>query len=159
MDKQIEEMARFIFDFDEVENNEIKIAKWLYDNGCHIINENEAVISKEEKRKLLKGMYEQGKFDALADLEKDGKVVISKEEYKRLKKQLKEMEKQRDEQAYITEDLIQEKHMWTEQARKEMVEEILKLAEEYNKGFISDFDNFIETLKEKYGVEIGEEKC
>ena len=46
----------------------------------------------------------------------ENEVVISKEEYKRLKKQLKEMEEQRDEQAYITEDLIQEKHRWTEQA-------------------------------------------
>ena len=89
----------------------------------------------------------------------ENEVVISKEEYINLKKELKDMEEQRDEQAYITEDLIQEKHRWTYQARKEMVEEILKLAEEYNKGFMSDFDNFIEALKEKYGVEIGEEKC
>ena len=36
---------------------------------------------KQDKQKLLKEMYEQGKFDAIADLEKEGKVVISKEEY------------------------------------------------------------------------------
>ena len=151
MNKQIEKIARLIFDFDEIENNEIKIAKWLYDNGCRIINEDEVVISKEEKQKLLKEMYEQGKFDAIADLEKDGKVVISKKEYKRLKKQLKEMEEQRDEQAYITEDLIQEKHLWTEQARKETAREIL----------LDDLTWCVPRsnklrIAEKYGVDLGE---
>ena len=48
MNNQIQEIARLIFDFDEVENNEMKIAKWLYDNGCRIINEDEIYMSKEE---------------------------------------------------------------------------------------------------------------
>lgn len=48
MNKQIGEMARLIFDFDEVENNEMKIAKWLYDNGCRIIHEDEIYMTKEE---------------------------------------------------------------------------------------------------------------
>ena len=52
-------------------------------NDYRKINENEVVISKEEKQKLLKEMYAQGKFDAIADLEKDYKVVISKEEYEK----------------------------------------------------------------------------
>lgn len=48
MNNQIQEIARLIFDFDEVENNEMKIAKWLYDNGCRIIHEDEIYMSKEE---------------------------------------------------------------------------------------------------------------
>ena len=33
-----------------------------------------------DRRKLLHKMYEQGRFDAIADLNKEGKVVFSKEE-------------------------------------------------------------------------------
>lgn len=36
----------------------------------------------------------------------------------RLESQVTELEEQRDRQAYIAEDLIQEKHRWTEQARR-----------------------------------------
>ena len=97
-EKQIEEMAK-----DVCENVNRKMcadgtcpqtwncpynntmAKILIEQGYRKINDNEVVISKEEKQKLLKEMYEQGKFDAIADLEKEGKVVISKEEYERLK--------------------------------------------------------------------------
>lgn len=61
-----------------------RYAKNLINNNYRKINENEVVISKEEKQKLLKEMYEQGRFDALADLEKDGEVVISKSEYDKL---------------------------------------------------------------------------
>lgn len=43
-------------------------------------SEDSVVLNKTEKQKLLKGIYEQGKFDALADLEKNGKVVLTKEE-------------------------------------------------------------------------------
>lgn len=56
-------------------------AEKLFKQGYRQIPEDSVVLSREEKQKLLKGMYEQGKFDALADLEKDGKVVLSKEEY------------------------------------------------------------------------------
>ena len=62
-------------------------AKHFYEQGYRKINDNEIVMSKEEKQKLLKEMYEQGKFDAIADLEKEGKVVIGKEEFERLKSQ------------------------------------------------------------------------
>lgn len=232
-EKQIEEMAKAFCEvahYDFCKNTAcyacpVKLFTIkVYDKGYRKINDNEIVISKEEKQKLLKEMYEQGKFDALADLEKEGKVVIDKEEYETkkeivadwgllqqeimqgkfvaladldkdgkvviskgeyeeliklqqtyaedltnaiqsyeereadlkinynnhiknlegiidrqskdlnsqadrlidLKEQLKEMEEQRDEQAYITEDLIQEKHLWTYQARKETVREFAK---------------------------------
>lgn len=59
------------------------IAEHLQYAGYRKINENDIVISKEEKQKLLKEMYEQGKFDALADLDKEGKVVLSREEYQK----------------------------------------------------------------------------
>lgn len=56
-------------------------ANYLIDNlGYRKINDNEIVISKKDKQKLLHEMYEQGRFDALADLDKSGKVVISKKE-------------------------------------------------------------------------------
>ena len=45
----------------------------------------------------------------------------------RLENQLSEMEEQRDRQAYIAEDLIQEKYRWTEQARKEAAREFVYL--------------------------------
>ena len=38
------------------------------------------VLSKPEKQKLLHEMYEQGRFDALADLDKEDKLVLSREE-------------------------------------------------------------------------------
>lgn len=49
----------------------------------------------------------------------------------RLENQLSEMEEQRDRQAYIAEELIQEKHRWTEQAGKETAE---KFAEKLENG-------------------------
>lgn len=52
-----------------------------------------------------------------------------------LKKQLNDMEEQRDRQAYIAEELVQEKHRWTEQAvkdtAKETLTEILKVILDY----------------------------
>ena len=107
------------------------------------------------------------------DLEKEGKVVISNEEYENLKKQVKELEEQRDEQAYITEDLIQEKHLWTEQARKATAREILTMAIQLSDLCQSSYEfqnrlfDFVTThygievetktiIPEKYGVDLGE---
>lgn len=42
---------------------------------------------------------------------------------------IEELEEQRDRQAYIAEDLIQEKHRWTEQTREEMAREIVSFIE------------------------------
>ena len=79
-------------------------------------------------------------------------VVISKEEYENLKNQVKELEKQRDEQAYITEDLIQEKHRRTEQARKETAREIYKQLQGHGTTYVKKW------IKEQYGVDLGETK-
>lgn len=102
-----------------------------------------------EQKKLVN--ENQQLKDQIADLEKQGKVIISKEEYERLKKQLKELEEQRDKQAYITEDLIQEKHLWTEQARKKTAREILE------RGKYCMPSGLKEWIIEQFGVEIGEE--
>ena len=73
-------------------------------------------------------------------------------ENQQLKKQMKELEKQRDRQAYIAEDLIQEKHRWTEQTRKETAKEILQIIkEEYD--YIGNLERII---KERFGVEVEE---
>lgn len=87
--KQIEEMYQEFLQYKHDTMCEVFSYKGMCENfinlGYRKINENEIVISKEEKQKLLKEMYEQGKFDAIAGLEKDGKVVISKEELDILK--------------------------------------------------------------------------
>ena len=69
------------------------------------------------------------------------------------------MEKQRDEQAYITEDLIQEKHRWTEQARKEMAKEIIKLIDEIEKNNPNGWIGALHTkqaIAKQIGVEVEE---
>lgn len=58
------------------------LAEKLIDLNYQKVSEDSIVLTKAEKQKLLHEMYEQGRFDALADLEKEGKVVMSKEEYK-----------------------------------------------------------------------------
>lgn len=57
-------------------------------------------------------------------LEEQAKNAELKKQVDELKQQLEDMEEQRDRQAYITEELIQEKHRWTEQAVKDMAREI-----------------------------------
>ncbi len=193
--KKLEEIKQVINEYYHNGNVARKksLAEQIYDK---IISENEVVISKEEKQKLLKEMYEQGKFDAIADLEKDGKIVIGKEGYekllnqeclrgwiwkegfndgkklyseqlaqmrdtiKNLKKEVKEMEEQRDEQAYITEDLIQEKHRWTEQARKETAREILEYIEQNFSEEWSTVDclyDVHEWISNTFDIDLGDE--
>lgn len=92
-EKQIEEIAKRIHIATDLYYMDcIKVATYLFEkDNCRIIDKDSVVLSKVEKEKLLKEMYEQGKFDAIADLDKDGKVVLSKEEYEILK--IKEKEK------------------------------------------------------------------
>lgn len=68
-------------DTKEYDCQSLLVAKKLLEKYQPKLPEGALVISREEKQKLLKGMYEQGKFGVLADLEKDGKVVLSREEY------------------------------------------------------------------------------
>lgn len=113
------------------------------------------LFCKEEKQKLLKEMYEQGKFDAIADLEKEGKVVISKNEYESFTK-LSIYDKPVKHRIY---EFIND---MKERTRKETAREILKPLYEDCKDdsygqVVLDFSN-IESLARKYGVELEEEK-
>ena len=62
------------------------------------------MLTKVEKQKLLKEMYEQGRFDAIADLDKEGKVVLPREEYERLKLELA-IEKKRADESYTQKEV------------------------------------------------------
>ena len=57
------------------------------------------------------------------------KIIEYENINQQLKKQVKELEEQRDRQAYIAEDLIEEKHRQTEQVREEMAREIITFIE------------------------------
>lgn len=106
------------------------------------ISENEVVISKEEKQKLFKEMYEQGRFDAIADLEKDYKVVISKGTLERLFTE-EEVEKLKE---YARNQAVKEfAEKFHDNANKE------SLAWEYAVGFERAIKIFDETLKEVIG--------
>lgn len=85
----------------------------------------------------------------------------------RLENQLSEMEEQRDRQAYIAEDLIQEKHKWTEQARKITATECYALVDEkcdpeidifdgrlYHVGYQAALQDIKKCLEERFGEEI-----
>lgn len=99
MDKQmIEEMAKDIacagkctsFNNGKIDLSLFKTSEEIAETLYHLryckIPEGSVVLTEEGKQKLLHEMYEQGKFDALADLENDGKVILTKDEYESLKK-------------------------------------------------------------------------
>lgn len=60
---------------DEYYDAEIAITE-----GYRKLSKDSIVLTKAEKEKLLHEMYEQGRFDAIADLDKEDKVVLSIEE-------------------------------------------------------------------------------
>ena len=153
----------------------------FYKEGYRKINDNEVVISKEEYDELINlqlthaedltnaiQSYEEKKADLKLEYNnhiKNLEKIIDRQNKNLnsqadrlidLKEQLKEMEEQRDEQAYITEDLIQEKHRWTEQARKETAREIFQdlyeKASSNVSGKVKLTKEQIEQLAEKYGV-------
>jgi hypothetical protein len=87
MDKQmIEEMAKDMGIAFQISGTTkfATIAEMLVSYGYRKIPDGVVVLT-ESKEELLHEMYEQGKFDAMADLEKDGKVVLTREEYDGLK--------------------------------------------------------------------------
>lgn len=161
MNEQIRKMARLIFDFDEVENNEMKIAKWLYDNGCRIINEDEIYMSKEEwkhrayenamqnelckkcrdmiaKETVPVAMYELAK--AFHD-EKCAEFELLSYQYNKLK----------DEK---NEKIASEIADYIAQARKETAEKFYNLSEEFGGG-IAYWHQF-RKLAKQLGVEVEE---
>ena len=102
---------------------------------------------------------EHQKYCAYKIIEPQIKGCLDRE--RELEKQVKELEEQRDRQAYIAEDLIQEKHRWTEQARKETAEKILKDImfcidiNDCNKNEMLIF-NLCKMLAKQFGVEVEE---
>ena len=142
------------------------------------INENEVVISKEEKQKLLKEMYEQGRFDAIADLEKDGKVAISKEEYDRLKDnivdlkydkiELKQEISEKENKIKLLEETIECIKFNVDFTRKETSREIFEeLYMHFNSDYLcglrnpnkdSNAERLTIRLAKQYGVDLGEEE-
>ncbi len=178
-EKQIEEMMKDICRLSKMPSPMIEglgewsdtISEYLINVGYRKINENEVVISNEEKQKLLKEMYEQGKFDAIADLEKDGKVVVSKREhqkylaYKIIEPQIKgcldrerALEKQLETTRKETAEKILNK-LWNEKLETEVT--ISKYcskedAENIAKSIISSIRNAIKDLAKEFGVDLGE---
>jgi Fe2+ transport system protein B len=71
-------------------------------------------------------------------LEEQAKNTELQKQVDELKKQLNDMEEQRDRQAYIAEDLIQEKHRWTEQAVEDTAKEIYELIDSVKEVFPND---------------------
>lgn len=84
-----------------------------------------------------------------------------REENQQLKDRIAELEEQRDEQAFITEELIQEKHLWSEQARKETAREILlyigNMLDDDSRFKLKDYQ-WHKDLCRQYGVDLGETK-
>lgn len=160
-DKMIEEMAFDLIkatsplgvkDLTEVFNYE-KVATDL----CNLWN----------WRKILEGSVvldrqEYQKYCAYKIIEPQIKGCLDRE--RELEKQVAELEEQRDRQAYIAEELIQEKHRWTEQARKETAKEIAKtiksvIWEEFENETIriKDLHGVIDDIvSSKFGVEVEE---
>lgn len=147
MDKQIQKMAKIILKvarecdgklceeceynirfknkgrfFEDTSCQSIAIATKLLKHYQPKINKDKIIISKEEKQKLLKEMYEQGRFDALADLDKEGKIVITRQEYTELQEEIHFLKMQLDLEKSI---LIEQ---WLDKTREETAEKI------YDKG-------------------------
>lgn len=107
-------------------------------------------VSKQGKQNLVHGMYEQGKFDAIAKLQMEGKIVIDTDEYKQLK-----------QHANKVLALVQEV---VTNARKETAKDFIFKVESYL-GYNDDNETFTkkelllilaEVAKEQYGVEVDE---
>ncbi len=129
----------------------LETAKALYNLGYRKIPEGSVVLDRQEHQK----------YCAYKIIEPQIKGCLDRE--RKLEKQIAELEEQRDKQAYIAEELIQEKHRWTEQARKETAKEIFKeimktpYYNEYaeRQGYLIRLEKFNEIAKQ-FGVEVEE---
>lgn len=126
--------------------NMVRIANGLYEQGYRKISQGSVVLTKVEKQKLLKEMYEQGRFNAIADLDKEGKVVLTreeKEEYESLIKLLIYDKPMKNRVYEVIKDIKQ-------QTRKETAKDVL---DEVSKHFGGAW---LVKLYKKFGVEIKE---
>lgn len=140
MNKQIGEMARLIFDFDEVENNEMKIAKWLYDNGCRIIHEDEIYMSKEEweQRAYVNAMQNELCQKCQDRIAKETVPVVM---YEQARKEMADIAKDYQEMAKFYDEKCEE----YEQLKKHLTKAVSLLKEDSELWF-----------KYKFGVEVEE---
>lgn len=121
----------------------LKEATALYNAGYRKIPKGSVVLNRHEHQKYCAYKIIEPQIKGCLDRERE------------LERKLKELEEQRDRQAHIAEELIQEKHKWTEQARKETAKEILSLAIKHDNGYETDMTRFIGDLKKQFrlGVE------
>ena len=171
--EMIEEMAKDIFEYVDTKKQDnvyilhsgiaedmktlthnYGLAEYLYKHGYRKIPEGSVVLDRHEHQHYCAYKIIEPQIRGCLDRERE------------LEKQVKELEEQRDRQAYIAEELIQEKHRWTEQARKETARDILKdikLRAWSNNA--DDNDNIwsysisiyeLKELAKQYGVEVEE---
>lgn len=137
-EKQIEDLTNIIDSFHiRTYSNAKAVAKFLVEKyNYRKINEDEVVISKKEKQKLLKEMYKQGRFDAIADLEKDYKVVLSKEKL----------------ESFYTEEEVSK---ISEYKSKETARECWRL---FKQQYLKGYDWVKNEIAKRFGVDLGEDK-
>ena len=147
-DKMIEEMAKVIDDRLIEANNYLGsmnkgkgywIAQKLVEHYQPKIPDGSVVLDRQEHQKYCAYKIIEPQIKGCLDRERE------------LEKQVAELEEQRDRQAYIAEDLIQEKHRWTEQERKKTAKEIIKMIEE-RYGYMG----ILEDIAKQFGVEVEE---
>ena len=146
MQKQIEKMAKIIGEnsWEGITRPECYVcAEALYNIGyTQPIKDGDVVLSSREKLELYKEAYEQGKFDANAEIAVGEKVVVSRAEYEALQSDLINTEMNLQ---HITKEY--------EQTRKETAQTIWK---EYK--IFREFDGKMETFEKwlqiAFGVEV-----
>lgn len=121
-----------------------KEAEALYNAGYRKIPEGSVVLNNGEAQKYYAYKHIEPQIKGCLDRERE------------LERKLKELEEQRDRQAYIAEELIQEKHRWTEQARKEMTKEILQEIKSLLFPEEGGLLAWLVAIADKYGVEVEE---
>ena len=138
---------------EEIEGKESDAMKsweeYVKQYGCQYyqpkIHEGSVVLDRQEHQKYCAYKIIEPQIKGCLDRERE------------LERKLKELEEQRDRQAYIAEDLIQEKHRWTEQARKEAVKEALQeLYEQIDEKTPKWVKVQIEMIAKRNGVEVEE---
>ena len=126
-------------------------AEALVKNNVIQIHEDSVVLTKAEKQKLLHEMYEQGKFDAIAYLDKEDRLVLSREELH-----------ERDENMYQT-GITMGRKFGSKETAKSILNEIEGFLWETAINDTKFFDlyqslyrSIKEHIKNKYDVEIKE---
>ena len=99
----------------------MRSAENLYNANYRKIPEGSVVLQQKDLLKLQNAITQS--CNSRLDVDAVNYLTNTVET---LENKLRELEEQRDRQACIAEDLIQEKHRWTEQARKETAKEIIK---------------------------------